>query len=313
MNRSLCSLESHTTEIKYPPSVGPATCDLCPSGSPSGGCTAVSIASYCSSVPFGQKCVIRYVMVRVPSVGVFAHPTPRRPQGIDPKKSPTRCTLAVSRRAQQPPPQPLDRRLRRRATAAASRAVGESPGGVSPPGQELRRSSTSLAGGLLGLRWALGVVRFKWEVESVSRRSVVVGAAVVLGLLGSAGSAAAQKLPVLYNGLVGYAHVSPTPVHRALTIGVVSRPARIRDLWSWSTEHSRTCPIVGRHHSALRVTDEVDLPCVRRCHHFVDELRELPRRGRDRPGGVGSQPVAASIGTVIQSEHAIAVVGQQRR
>src|SRR5437588_829293 len=42
MNASLSCLESHTTEIKYPPSVGPATCDLCPSGRPSGGCTGVN-------------------------------------------------------------------------------------------------------------------------------------------------------------------------------------------------------------------------------------------------------------------------------
>ena len=32
--RSLCSLESQTTEIRYPPSVGPAMCAVCPSGRP---------------------------------------------------------------------------------------------------------------------------------------------------------------------------------------------------------------------------------------------------------------------------------------
>src|SRR6185437_12847628 len=68
MNRSLCSLESHTTEIRYPPSVGPATCAVCPSGSPPGGCTALSIDRYCSSVPPFQKCVCKYAMASIPSV-----------------------------------------------------------------------------------------------------------------------------------------------------------------------------------------------------------------------------------------------------
>jgi triacylglycerol esterase/lipase EstA (alpha/beta hydrolase family) len=118
----------------------------------------------------------------------------------------------------------------------------------------------------------------------VSRRSFVLGAAVVLALLDSAGPAAARKLPVLYNGLVGYAHVSPT-----------ASPPGAND-WNCKPTRAHPRPVVLVHGTFADMSDSWQAlsPLLFDHGYCVFALNYGPYRGSNRLGIDGTGPIATS-------------------
>ncbi|HEY2258529.1 MAG TPA: alpha/beta fold hydrolase, partial [Solirubrobacteraceae bacterium] len=111
-----------------------------------------------------------------------------------------------------------------------------------------------------------------------------MSALVVLALVLSAGPAVARQLPVLYNGLVGYAHVSPT-----------ASPPGAND-WGCQPTRAHPRPVVLVHGTFANMSDSWRAlsPLLFDHGYCVFALNYGSYRGSNRLGIDGTGPIATS-------------------